>query len=193
MADWTWSSVVTQVCHTVALGAPSPCFSQRFPGRMISHWLRSWQLRTAMCLWEKMGSCLAQSTNSCFSKELFHPLPHSVYAAVQKCWDWNSSPQILFSVARTVSLNLQKQYWSWSYFYVSPASLLKHLKHANIVLLHDIIQTKETLTFVLEYMVSYSFFWLPVKLVLGSTGKTSGCIMNLLHYETLAKKQIAFL
>lgn len=63
-----------------------------------------------------------------------------------------------------VSLNLQKQYWSWSYFYVSPASLLKHLKHANIVLLHDIIQTKETLTFVLEHMVSYSFFWLPVKL-----------------------------
>ncbi|NXU08619.1 CDK15 kinase, partial [Pardalotus punctatus] len=29
---------------------------------------------------------------------------------------------------------------------------LKCLKHANIVLLHDIIQTKETLTFVLEYM-----------------------------------------
>ncbi|KAI6065003.1 cyclin-dependent kinase 15 [Aix galericulata] len=37
-------------------------------------------------------------------------------------------------------------------FCVSPASLLKHLKHANIVLLHDIFQTKETLTFVLEYM-----------------------------------------
>uniref|UniRef100_A0A663LY50 Cyclin dependent kinase 15 n=1 Tax=Athene cunicularia TaxID=194338 RepID=A0A663LY50_ATHCN len=32
------------------------------------------------------------------------------------------------------------------------ASLLKRLKHANIVLLHDIIQTKETLTFVFEYM-----------------------------------------
>ncbi|NXS45360.1 CDK15 kinase, partial [Balaeniceps rex] len=32
------------------------------------------------------------------------------------------------------------------------ASLLKLLKHANIVLLHDIIQTKETLTFVFEYM-----------------------------------------
>lgn len=34
------------------------------------------------------------------------------------------------------------------------ASLLKGLKHANIVLLHDIIHTKETLTFVFEYMVS---------------------------------------
>ncbi|XP_049568324.1 cyclin-dependent kinase 15 isoform X2 [Orcinus orca] len=32
------------------------------------------------------------------------------------------------------------------------ASLLKGLKHANIVLLHDIIHTKETLTFVFEYM-----------------------------------------
>ncbi|NXK02826.1 CDK15 kinase, partial [Herpetotheres cachinnans] len=32
------------------------------------------------------------------------------------------------------------------------ASLLNHLKRASIVLLHDIIQTKETLTFVLEYM-----------------------------------------
>uniref|UniRef100_A0A8C2TZD0 Cyclin dependent kinase 15 n=1 Tax=Coturnix japonica TaxID=93934 RepID=A0A8C2TZD0_COTJA len=35
---------------------------------------------------------------------------------------------------------------------IREASLLKHLKHANVVLLHDIIQTKETLTFVLEYM-----------------------------------------
>uniref|UniRef100_A0A8C3TR27 Cyclin dependent kinase 15 n=1 Tax=Catharus ustulatus TaxID=91951 RepID=A0A8C3TR27_CATUS len=35
---------------------------------------------------------------------------------------------------------------------IREASLLKCLKHANIVLLHDIIQTKETLTFVLEYM-----------------------------------------
>ncbi|NXD36877.1 CDK15 kinase, partial [Copsychus sechellarum] len=35
---------------------------------------------------------------------------------------------------------------------IREASILKCLKHANIVLLHDIIQTKETLTFVLEYM-----------------------------------------
>lgn len=33
-----------------------------------------------------------------------------------------------------------------------PASLLKGLKHANIVLLHDIIHTKEALTFVFEYV-----------------------------------------
>ncbi|NXU61122.1 CDK15 kinase, partial [Horornis vulcanius] len=35
---------------------------------------------------------------------------------------------------------------------IREASLLKCLKHANIVLLHDIIQTKKTLTFVFEYM-----------------------------------------
>ncbi|NXS85897.1 CDK15 kinase, partial [Erpornis zantholeuca] len=35
---------------------------------------------------------------------------------------------------------------------IREASLLKCLKHANIILLHDIIQTKETLTFVFEYM-----------------------------------------
>ncbi|KAK2157562.1 hypothetical protein NP493_1869g00011 [Ridgeia piscesae] len=33
-----------------------------------------------------------------------------------------------------------------------PASLLKCLKHANIVTLHDIIHTKNTLTFVFEYV-----------------------------------------
>ncbi|XP_008418792.2 cyclin-dependent kinase 15 isoform X2 [Poecilia reticulata] len=37
---------------------------------------------------------------------------------------------------------------------IREASLLKHLKHANIVLLHDIIHTRETLTFVFEYVCS---------------------------------------
>ncbi|KAM4595749.1 cyclin-dependent kinase 15 [Fundulus diaphanus] len=35
---------------------------------------------------------------------------------------------------------------------IREASLLKHLKHANIVLLHDIIHTRETLTLVFEYV-----------------------------------------
>ena len=35
------------------------------------------------------------------------------------------------------------------------ASLLKGLKHANIVTLHDIIHTPKNLTFVFEYVVSY--------------------------------------
>lgn len=41
-----------------------------------------------------------------------------------------------------------------TFYLIFLASLLKGLKHANIVLLHDIIHTKETLTFVFEYMVS---------------------------------------
>ncbi|MGH0133522.1 UNVERIFIED_CONTAM: hypothetical protein FKN15_052978 [Acipenser sinensis] len=36
---------------------------------------------------------------------------------------------------------------------IREASLLKGLKHANIVLLHDIIHTRETLTFVFEYVI----------------------------------------
>ena len=35
----------------------------------------------------------------------------------------------------------------------STASLLKGLRHANIVILHDIIHTKNNLTFVFEYVV----------------------------------------
>lgn len=34
------------------------------------------------------------------------------------------------------------------------ASLLKDLRHTNIVTLHDIVHTKDTLTFVFEYVVS---------------------------------------
>jgi serine/threonine protein kinase len=39
---------------------------------------------------------------------------------------------------------------------IREASLLKELKHTNIVTLHDIIHTRETLTFVFEYVVSWS-------------------------------------
>lgn len=37
---------------------------------------------------------------------------------------------------------------------IREASLLKELKHANIVTLHDIVHTRETLTFVFEFVVS---------------------------------------
>lgn len=39
---------------------------------------------------------------------------------------------------------------------IREASLLKELKHANIVTLHDIVHTRETLTFVFEYVVCIS-------------------------------------
>jgi len=38
-------------------------------------------------------------------------------------------------------------------------SLLKDLKHANIVTLHDIIHTDTTLTLVFEYLVSFFFIF----------------------------------
>lgn len=37
---------------------------------------------------------------------------------------------------------------------IREASLLKELKHNNVVTLHDIVHTRETLTFVFEYVVS---------------------------------------
>lgn len=40
---------------------------------------------------------------------------------------------------------------------IREASLLKELKHSNIVTLHDIVHTRETLTFVFEYVVSNYF------------------------------------
>lgn len=39
---------------------------------------------------------------------------------------------------------------------VSPVSLLKDLKHANIVTLHDLIHTDRSLTLVFEYLVSWT-------------------------------------
>lgn len=44
---------------------------------------------------------------------------------------------------------------------IREASLLKELKHANIVTLHDIVHTRTTLTFVFEYVVSI-LIWFPL-------------------------------
>jgi serine/threonine protein kinase len=44
---------------------------------------------------------------------------------------------------------------------IREASLLKELKHANIVTLHDIVHTRETLTFVFEYVVSLMITFSP--------------------------------
>ena len=41
---------------------------------------------------------------------------------------------------------------------IREASLLKELKHNNVVTLHDIVHTRETLPFVFEYVVSLNFF-----------------------------------
>jgi serine/threonine protein kinase len=41
---------------------------------------------------------------------------------------------------------------------IREVSLLKDLKHANIVCLHDIIHTNRSLTLVFEYVVSTLYF-----------------------------------
>ena len=46
---------------------------------------------------------------------------------------------------------------------IREASLLKGLKHANIVCLHDIIHTKTTLTFVFEYVVSIIQYYVKLE------------------------------
>lgn len=38
-------------------------------------------------------------------------------------------------------------------------SLLRELKHANIVTLHDIIHTDKSLTLVFEYLVGQTIYW----------------------------------
>lgn len=48
---------------------------------------------------------------------------------------------------------------------IREASLLKELKHANIVTLHDIVHTRETLTFVFEFVVSISNYLHPNEMV----------------------------
>lgn len=42
-------------------------------------------------------------------------------------------------------------------------SLLKDLKHANIVTLHDIIHTDKCLTLVFEYLVSTTLYPVPLE------------------------------
>lgn len=71
--------------------------------------------------------------------------PQAVYVeSWNRCWVEVS--RILESVGAAASVNRL-------FLCASAASLLKGLKHANIVLLHDIIHTKETLTLVFEYVV----------------------------------------
>lgn len=45
---------------------------------------------------------------------------------------------------------------------IREASLLKDLKHSNIVTLHDIVHTRHTLTFVFEYVVSIAAVAAPL-------------------------------
>ena len=91
--------------------------------------------------------------------------------------------------------------------YSREASLLKELKHANIVTLHDIIHTKSSLTFVFEFVntdLSQVTRVISITLAFGFVNKSSssccaawctatGLTIVLLFYSTVIKAYIVFL
>lgn len=70
--------------------------------------------------------------------------------------DWCSVPfwrSLTQQVVALKEIRLQEEEGA-PFTAIREASLLKELKHANIVTLHDIVHTRETLTFVFEFVVS---------------------------------------
>lgn len=67
--------------------------------------------------------------------------------------NWKSVFSLQSQVVALKEIRLQEEEGA-PFTAIREASLLKELKHANIVTLHDIVHTKETLTFVFEYVVS---------------------------------------
>ena len=61
------------------------------------------------------------------------------------------SPSSFLSLLCVYIINCVSLY---EYFFFLAVSLLKDLKHANIVTLHDIVHTPKSLTLVFEYLVS---------------------------------------
>lgn len=66
---------------------------------------------------------------------------------------WFSNYSLTNQVVALKEIRLQEEEGA-PFTAIREASLLKELKHSNIVTLHDIVHTRETLTFVFEYVVS---------------------------------------
>lgn len=64
----------------------------------------------------------------------------------------SSWPSLTDQVVALKEIRLQEEEGT-PFTAIREASLLKELKHANIVILHDIVHTKSSLTFVFEYVV----------------------------------------
>ena len=64
-----------------------------------------------------------------------------------------SFPSLTKQVVALKEIRLQEEEGA-PFTAIREASLLKELKHSNIVTLHDIIHTKSSLTFVFEFVVS---------------------------------------
>lgn len=72
---------------------------------------------------------------------------------------------------------------------IREASLLKELKHANIVTLHDIVHTRETLTFVFEYVVSRKFLFYKLLNILLVLNRSCEYIFISFPRENMYKKE----
>lgn len=78
---------------------------------------------------------------------------------VSRCWlavFWHSS--LTQQVVALKEIRLQEEEGA-PFTAIREASLLRDLRHANVVTLHDIVHTKTSLTFVFEYVVSLSNCW----------------------------------
>ncbi|KAM9286946.1 LOW QUALITY PROTEIN: cyclin-dependent kinase 15 [Morus bassanus] len=92
--------------------------------------------------WQRQGIPFGAATSYVLSEKLCEGSCATVYRGISRI---NSQLMAL----KVVRLEAEE---GAPFTAIPEASLLKHLKRANIVLLHGIIQTKETLTFVFEYM-----------------------------------------
>ena len=77
-------------------------------------------------------------------------MEYSVYKIIELCISCFSLTQ---QVVALKEIRLQEEEGT-PFTAIREASLLKELKHNNIVTLHDIIHTRNSLTFVFEYVVS---------------------------------------
>ncbi|XP_044287652.1 cyclin-dependent kinase 15 [Varanus komodoensis] len=100
------------------------------------------QALAAKFQWQRRG-LLFGNASSYLHLEMLSESSHStVYKGISRIYG-----QLV--ALKVISLNTEE---GVPFTTIREVSLLKGLKHANIVLLHDIIQTKESLTLVFEYM-----------------------------------------
>ncbi|NWZ19512.1 CDK15 kinase, partial [Asarcornis scutulata] len=92
--------------------------------------------------WQRKGITFGAATSYVHLEELCEGSSATVYKGISRI----NGQLVALKVTRLEAEEGVPFTATWEAF------LLKHLKHANIVLLHDIFQTKETLTFVREYM-----------------------------------------
>ncbi|CAB1327974.1 unnamed protein product [Coregonus sp. 'balchen'] len=120
------------------LDEADPSYSKPQP-----HWFHTLQVRRLTVQRERSNSLQFGTANSYLNLE---KLGEGTYATVYKGISRINGHLVALKVIR------MKTEEGVPFTAIREASLLKGLKHANIVLLHDIIHTKEALTFVFEYV-----------------------------------------